>query len=217
MRRTADGWEPDELLMDERWLARECRRQGARGFLGLLACRDRQRVQARACGLSGHPDPCRDGRAASLRAERGGHPADRRGAGRVRHHDHRGRPLHRLARDDGARECVRRRARPDGGRQAVHVLERLALRRAAHHRRARALRHQSGLAGGPLFNTLSSAPARLSRLRTVAGRPVAPNAVRLPIIADVEPLAQPDAPRAPDVTPDSPGTWADRRDCSQAA
>ena len=54
---------------DRRALARrERRRQGARRAFGLLACRHRQCLQARARAVSRYPDPRRDGRLASFRA-----------------------------------------------------------------------------------------------------------------------------------------------------
>jgi len=55
MRRTAGGWEPDELLIDERWLAVNVAGRGLVLFSRLLACRHRQCVQARAGDVPGLP------------------------------------------------------------------------------------------------------------------------------------------------------------------
>ena len=125
MRRTADGWEPDELLIDERWLAVNVAGKGL--------------VVLSACSHAGIVNVCRHARATfpdiPLHAVMGGlHlagpneeiiPQTVEGLGEFGSEDHRGRPLHRLARHDGARECVRRRrARADRGGEAIQVLRR---------------------------------------------------------------------------------------------
>ena len=122
VKRTANGWEPDELLMDERWLAVNVAGKGL--------------VVFSACSHAGIVNVCRHARATFpdmpihavmgglhlVGPERGDHSADGRGAEGVRHQDHRRRPLHRLARHDGAGERVSRCARADRRRQAIHVL-----------------------------------------------------------------------------------------------
>ena len=57
VRRTEDGngWEPDELLMDERWLAVNVADKGLVVLQRLLACRHRQCAAARARDLPDAP------------------------------------------------------------------------------------------------------------------------------------------------------------------
>lgn len=105
MRRTAGGWEPDELLIDERWLAVNV---AGKGLVLFSAC--------------SHANSCRDRRAASLRPERGGDPGHGRGAERVRPQNHRGRSLHGLARHGRARERFSGCPRAHRRRQAVYIL-----------------------------------------------------------------------------------------------
>src|SRR5487761_2629922 len=61
--------EPQALLGGLFLVSGEHRRKGPRGALGLLACRHRQCLPARARDISGHSDPCRHRRPASVRCE----------------------------------------------------------------------------------------------------------------------------------------------------
>jgi 7,8-dihydropterin-6-yl-methyl-4-(beta-D-ribofuranosyl)aminobenzene 5'-phosphate synthase len=108
-RRTEDGagWEPDELLLDERFVALHVR---GKGLVVLTACSHAGVVNVLAHAREWFPG-------VKLHAVLGGlhlsginerhHPADRCGAGRFRPRRHRRRPLHRLARHDCARQPVR--------------------------------------------------------------------------------------------------------------
>jgi len=69
-----------------------------------------------------HSNSCRDGRAASLRPERGRDPGHGRGAEGVRPQNHRGRSLHGLARHGSARERFSGCTRAHRRRQALYVL-----------------------------------------------------------------------------------------------
>ena len=60
MRRTANGWEPDESLVDERWLAVNVAGKGLVVLVGVLACRHRQCLQTCACDVPEHSNLGRD-------------------------------------------------------------------------------------------------------------------------------------------------------------
>ena len=117
-RRTVDGkgWELDELLMDERFIAVNV---AGKGLVVLTACSHAGVVNVLTHARASFPDVklhCRAGRPASQRHQRTHHPADRRGAARLRSRRHRRRPLHRLARPDGAQQRIWRQAAGTAGR-----------------------------------------------------------------------------------------------------
>ena len=109
-RRTADGkgWELDELLMDERFIAVNVR---DKGLVVLTAC-----SHAGVVNVLAHARDCFPGVKLHAvlgglhleRHQRAGHPADRQGAARVRPRRHRRRPLHRLARHERPGQRLRR-------------------------------------------------------------------------------------------------------------
>ena len=117
------SWEPDELLIDERFLAVNV---AGKGLVVFSACSHAGIVNVLTHARNSFPSVPLHAAMGGLHlvgTERGDHFADGRGHARLRPEDHRGRPLHGLARHDGA--CQRlRRPRPgaDCGRQAIYVL-----------------------------------------------------------------------------------------------
>ena len=109
-RRTADGkgWEPDELLVDERFVAVNVR---GKGLVVLTACSHAGVINVlspRARKLPRREAALRAGRPAPLGHQRARHPADGRGAERLRPRRRRRRPLHRLARHGRPHQRLRR-------------------------------------------------------------------------------------------------------------
>ena len=102
------SWELDELIMDERFVAVNVR---GKGLVVFTACSHAGVVNVLTSAQSFLPEHAplrRPRRIASLGNERTDHPADGRGHAGLRPLRDRSRPLHRLARDDRACQCVRR-------------------------------------------------------------------------------------------------------------
>ena len=123
-RKTDDGsgWEPDPLIMDERFVAVAVKNKGLVVF---TACSHAGviNVLKHARELLSSVAPVRRaGRLPSLRNKRACDPRHRRGTARIRPLGDRRRPLHRLARDRRAGKRLWRCGRAVGGRKALQIL-----------------------------------------------------------------------------------------------
>ena len=124
-RRTLDGtgWELDEL---DHGRALRCGERAGKGLIVFTACSHAGIVNVLKCAKATFGNMPLYGAVGGLHLSGSNethYSRHGRGTARVRSQRYCGRSLHRLARDDGARQYVRRKqARSAGRRQTVHVL-----------------------------------------------------------------------------------------------